>query len=234
MGYTKYEIKVPQVNKHFVSKSGLDYSRPSVIDSHKKMIEQVDKNYAKIIKRWADEFKIDDGVINSFICTESGGKNVGANRFNATGLMQVTPATVYEVITKWSVQVKVPLSEKTKSFFNNKVSSTSKWNRNRQPTSAETSQISAKLTDVEYNIAIGTATIRWMLEAFAKIGVGGLDKVMVAYNAGFYGMRNRIKDLTIEQILTASNVPSESKGYLLKMLGVHGFLDLYYNVLDKK
>jgi len=233
MAYTKYKIKVPEINRHFVSKGGLDYSKPNVVDSHKKMIEDVDKNYRKIIKRWADEFKIDDGVINSFICTESGGKNVGANRFNATGLMQVTPATVYEVITKWNVQVKVPLSEKTRAFFNNKVSSTSKWSPNRVPTSAETSQILAKLTDVEYNIAIGTATIRWMLEAFAKIGSGDLYKVMVAYNAGFYGMRNRIKDLTIEQVLAASNVPSESKGYILKMLGVNGFMDLYYNVLDK-
>jgi hypothetical protein len=34
-----------------------------------------------------------------------------------------------------------------------------------------------------------------------KLGVGGLDKVMVAYNAGYYGMRNKVKNLTIDQIV---------------------------------
>lgn len=232
MAYTKFDISVPQINNYFVSKSGNNYSLPHIIQAHKNMISKVKKDYGKIITRWVDEFDIDEGIIISFICTESGGRNVGANRFKATGLMQVTPNTVYEVITKWNNQVKVPLSSKTKSFFNTKVSTTSKWSSNRLPTSAETAQILSALTDVEYNIAVGTATIRWMLEAFAKIGVGGLDKVMVAYNAGYYGMRNKVKNLTINQIVESKEIPSESRSYVLKMLGVHGFMDLYYNEMN--
>jgi hypothetical protein len=232
MRYTKFEIKVPQVNRHFVAKGGLDYSLPTAISLNETMIKDVNRTYGVFIKRWANEFKIDEGIINCFICTESGGKNVGANRFNATGLMQVTPNTVYETITKWNTMVGVPLTERTKSFLNSKVSSTSKWSSNRQPSTSETQQILSKLTDVEYNIAVGTATIRWMLEGFAKLGSADLYKVMVAYNAGFYGTRNRIKDMTIEQILASTSVPSESKGYLLKMLGVKGFMDLYYNIMD--
>lgn len=232
MAYTKFNISVPQINNYFVSKGGNNYSLPHIIQAHKNMISKVKKDYGKIITRWADEFDIDEGIIISFICTESGGKNVGANRFKATGLMQVTPNTVYEIITKWNNQAKVPLSSKTKSFFNTKVSTTSKWSSNRLPTSAETAQILSALTDVEYNIAVGTATIRWMLEAFAKIGVGGLDKVMVAYNAGYYGMRNKVKNLTINQIVESKEIPSESRSYVLKMLGVHGFMDLYYNEMN--
>jgi hypothetical protein len=72
------------------------------------------------------------GIIISFIATESGGKNVGANKFKAVGLMQVTPNTAYEVITKWSSQVKVPLSAtQTKTFLNSKVSTTTKWSSSR-------------------------------------------------------------------------------------------------------
>lgn len=233
MAYTKFDFTVPQLNNYYVQKGGIDYSKSHIIESHKKMIQDVDKNYGKIIDKWADVFDIDRGIIISFICTESGGKNVGANRFNATGLMQVTPNTAYEVIAKWSTQVKVPLSAQTKTFLNSKVSTTSKWSSSRLPTSAETTQILSGLTNVEYNIAIGTATIRWMIEAFAKIGVGGLDKVMVAYNAGYYGMRNKVKSLTAEQIVNNKSLPIESRAYVLKMMGVNGFMDLYYNVMNK-
>jgi soluble lytic murein transglycosylase-like protein len=233
MGYTKFDISVPQVNKYFVSKGGINYSTPNTISAHKNMIEEIEKKYGTLIEKWAKVFDIDKGIIVSFIATESGGKNVGANKFKAVGLMQVTPNTVYEVITKWSSQVSVPLSATTKTFLNSKVSTTTKWSSSRVPTSAETTQILAGLTNTDYNIAVGTATIRWMIEAFAKLGVGGLDKVMVAYNAGYYGMRNKVKDLTIDQIVKSTAIPLESRAYVLKMMGVNGFMDLYYNVLDK-
>jgi hypothetical protein len=233
MAYTKFDFTVPQLNNYYVKKNGIDYSKSHIIESHKKMIDDVERNYGKLIDKWADVFKIDKGILISFVCTESGGKNAPKNRFNATGLMQVTPNTVYEVITKWNNQVKVPLSAQTKVFLNSKVSTTSNWSSNRLPTSSETSQILSSLTNVEYNIAVGTATIRWMIEAFAKIGVGGLDKVMVAYNAGYYGTRNKVKNLTIEQIVKDNSIPTESRAYVLKMLGVNGFMDLYYNVMNK-
>jgi len=233
MAYTKFDFTVPQLNNYFVQKGGIDYSKPNIIDSHKKMINDVDKNYGKIIDKWANIFEIDAGILICFICTESGGKNSSPNRFKATGLMQVTPNTVYEVITKWNVMVKVPLSASTTNFFNNKVSTTSKWSSNRIPTSAEAQQILSSLNDVEYNIAIGTATIRWLIEAFEKIGGGSLDKVMVAYNAGFYGTRNKIKGLTTKQIVADKSLPLESRAYVLKMLGVNGFMDLYYNIMNK-
>ena len=233
MAYTKFDISVPAINKYYTSKGGMDYSSASTIASHKKMILEIEKNYGTIIEKWAKVFEIDKGIIIGFIATESGGKNVGANKYKAVGLMQVTPNTAYEVYTKWSNQVKVPLSATTKTFLSSKVSTTTKWSSSRVPTSAETSQILAGLKDTEYNIAMGTATIRWMLEAFAKLGVGGLDKVMVAYNAGYYGMRNKVKNLTIDKIVESTSIPSESRGYVLKMMGVNGFMDLYYNVLDK-
>lgn len=233
MAYTKFDFTVPQLNNYFVQKGGIDYSKSHIIESHKKMIEDVDRNYGKIIDKWADVFEVDRGIIISFICTESGGKNAPKNRFNATGLMQVTPDTVYEVVAKWGTQVKVPLSSQTKTFLKSKVSTTSSWSSNRIMTTADKTQILSALTNVEYNIAVGTATIRWMIEAFSKIGVGGLDKVMVAYNAGYYGMRNKVKNLTTEQIVNNKSLPIESRAYVLKMMGVNGFMDLYYNVLDK-
>jgi hypothetical protein len=234
MAYTKFDFTVPQLNNYFVQKGGIDYSKSHIIESHKKMINDVEKNYGKIIDKWADVFDIDRGIIISFICTESGGKNAPRNFAGAIGLMQVTAPTAYEIIAKWGTQVKVPLSAETKTLLKSKVSSSSSWNSNRLMTSSDKTQIESALKNVEYNIAVGTATIRWMIEAFNKIGVGGLDKVMVAYNAGYYGKRNKIKNMTVVQLANAKDIlKAETRGYIVKMLGVHGFMDLYYNVMDK-
>jgi hypothetical protein len=233
MGYTKFDFNSTYVNRTFVS-GNMDYSASHIIEGNKKMINDVDKNYGKIIDKWADVFDIDRGIIISFICTESGGTNASRNGAGAIGLMQVTAPTAYEVIAKWGIQVGVPLSAETKTFLKSKVSSSSSWNSNRLMTSADIVQIESALTNTEYNIAVGTATIRWMIEAFSKIGVGGLDKVMVAYNAGYYGKRNAIKNLTASQLVNAKDILKfETRAYILKMLGVYGFMDLYYNRMNK-
>jgi len=233
MGYTRLIVKPPQVNGYFVSSGGIDFSKSNSIMLNSKMIEDIEKKYKKNITRWQDEFKIDAGIINSFICIESGGKNAPRNSAGAIGLMQVTAPTVYEVLTKWNVNVKVPLSEKTKSFFNNKVSLFSKWSANKAMSTAERTQIESALLDPEFNIAVGTATVRWLFEWYAKNGSAELFKVIVSYNAGFYGTRNKVKDMSIENVLAEKAFRKETQSYVMKMLGVKGFLDLYYNVLDK-
>lgn len=228
MSYTKIEIKVPAINRSFIQ-GNYSYAKPETISANKKMIEMVEKTYGKLIEKWGKVFEVDESIIVCFICTESGGKNAPPNKYKATGLMQVTPKTVYETITKWKSMVGSPLSKQAESFFQNQVSSTSKWSGNRQPSSAELSQIQAKLNDIEYNIAIGIAVIRWMIEGNAKIGKISLDKVMVTYNAGFYGTRNLIKNLSIDEIVLNTSLQKETRDYIVKMLGVHGFLDLYIN-----
>ena len=125
--------------------------------------------------------------------------------------------------------VKSPLSEKAKSFFNKAIPSSKNYNPNKLPTSAIRSEILLALQkNPEFNIAIGTAVIRWLLEAFKNGDVAHLNKVMVSYNAGYYAMRNKVKgNLTTQQLLNLK-IPIESRGYLLKMLGVNGFLDIWF------
>ena len=230
MSYSNLNIQtLPAINKIFRSlKSDFAYDKPNVINSHKKMINEIELKYGKFIEKWQDVFNIDKGVIISFICTESGGKNAPKNKFNAVGLMQVTPDTAYEIITKWSRYVDVPISSQSKSFFQSKVPSFNSWSSKRLPTAKDKSEILLALTNEEFNIAVGTACIRWLIEA-----LGSLDKVMVSYNAGFYGTRNKLKGKNIEQIEADKTLPLESRAYVVKMLGVFGFMDLYYNVLNK-
>jgi soluble lytic murein transglycosylase-like protein len=227
--YTKVEMKVPDVNRSF-SQGNFKYSDKSVMNGNKSMLDRILKDYTKFINTWGEEFEIDNSIIACFIATESGGKNAPPNRFDATGLMQVTPNTVWEILAKWRVMVKSPLSEKAKSFFNKAIPSSRNYNPNKLPTSAIRSEIRVALQrNPEFNIAIGTAVLRWLLEAFKDGDVAHLNKVMVSYNAGYYSMRNRVKGkLTTEQLLNNRNIPKESRGYLLKMLGVNGFLDIWF------
>ena len=227
--YTKVEMKVPDVNRSF-SQGNFKYSDKSVMNGNKSMLDRILKDYTKFINTWGEEFEIDNSIIACFIATESGGKNAPPNRFDATGLMQVTPNTVWEILAKWRVKVKSPLSEKAKSFFNKAIPSSRNYNPNKLPTPAIRSEIRVALQrNPEFNIAIGTAVLRWLLEAFKDGDVAHLNKVMVSYNAGYYSMRNKVKGkMTTEQLLNNRTIPLESRGYLLKMLGVNGFLDLWF------
>jgi len=227
--YTKIEFKVPDVNRSFAQGS-YKYSNQSVITANTALLKKIVSTYSRQINTWGEEFEIDNSIIASFIATESGGKNSPPNKFDATGLMQVTPNAVWETIAKWRVMVDSPLSEKAKSFFNKVIPSSKNYSPNKLPTSAIRSEILLALQkNPEFNIAIGTALLRWLLEAFKDGNTTHLNKVMVSYNAGYYSMRNKVKGkLTTAELLNNKSIPFESRAYLLKMLGINGFLDLWF------
>ena len=227
--YTKISIKVPDVNRSFVS-NNYKYSNTNVIKENNSLLDNIVKNYSKFMNTWGEEFEIDNSIISGFIATESGGKNVPPNKFKATGLMQVTPDAVWETIVKWDNFVEVPLSDKSIKFFNKSIPSSKKFNSKTPPSSAVKNEILGALeNNSEFNIAIGTAILRWLLEAFKENNIANINKVMVSYNAGYYAMRNKVKGvITTAELIDKKNIPKESRGYLLKMLGVNGFLDLWF------
>jgi len=227
--YTTVAIKVPDVNRSFTQGS-YKYSDPAVAKGNKAVLDKIYAELGTFITKWGIEFEVDDSIIAGFIATESGGKNAPPNQYDATGLMQVTPNTVWEIIVKWQVMVNSPLSAKAISFFNKAIPSSKNFNANTVPSSAVKSEIRKALqNNPEFSIAIGTATLRWLLEAFKDGNVASINKVMVSYNAGYYSMRNKVKGvLTTQQLINNKSIPIESRGYLLKMLGVNGFLDLWF------
>ena len=227
--YTKIAITVPDVNRSFAQGS-YKYSAPQTIKANKQVLNEVYSNFGNFIDKWGKEFEIDNSIISGFIATESGGKNSPPNEYDATGLMQLTPNTVWEVLAKWENIVGSPLSYNATSFFNKAIPSSKKFERNSPPNSSVKNEIITALQkNTEFNIAIGTATLRWLLEAFKNGNVTNINKAMVSYNAGYYAMRNKVKGvITTTQMLNNKSIPLESRGYLLKMLGVNGFLDLWF------
>ena len=227
--YTKLNIKVPDINRTFVS-GDYNYSKPENITANTAMMNKIYKDFGRFINKWGIEFEVDDSILVAFIATESGGVNSPPNSFGATGLMQMTDLTVYEILSKWEKIVGSPLSKTALAFFTKAIPSIKKIDANTDPSSAIKNEISSALkNNVEFNIAIGTANIRWLLEAFKEGSEAHINKVMVSYNSGYYASKNKIKGaVTTTELVNNKTFPLESRGYLLKILGVNGFLYLWF------
>jgi soluble lytic murein transglycosylase-like protein len=230
--YTKYDIKVPDINRSYVL-GGENYAKPSTIAQNIDMLKTIKNTYSKFVNKWGIEFEIDDSIIHCFIATESGGVNRPPNTYSATGLMQMTPVAVWETIAKWTTMVDSPLSVTAKNYFSKVLPYTKNLNANSTPIKKSDTNFNKTLDalrkDQEFNIAIGIAHIRGLYEAFAKNEKISMNKVMVSYNAGYYSTRNLVKgNKTTQQLVDDKRIPFESRKYLLKMLGINGFLDLWF------
>ena len=232
MAYSKIYIKLPDIKTSF--KAGTyDYSTPSVKAANIKVIQKINSTYGQVIQKWAELYGIPVGVIISFIATESGGTMAPPNKYQATGLMQVTPTAIYEVARKWSSEVDSPLPQESINVLNQRVPELLK---SKTFTAGLRSSILSNLQrDANFNIMAGTMILRWLLERFSSYLSGGqLNKAMVAYNAGAYNKAISVGTKAIIEAVDSTilsqnpKVPNESRGYLLKMLGKDGFLELIY------
>jgi len=197
------------------------------------MVQKINATYGNTITTWADVFLIPKGVIVGFIATESGGKMLPPNQYQATGLMQVTPNAIFDCARKWSAEVKTPLPESARKLLVSKIPTFF--------TTKSVSSISGAIlrnlqNDSNFNIMSGTLILRWLIERFTDdSGVSqGLNKAMVGYNAGAYrvvlGADKIGRETPVDSTFLATNrsVPLESRSYLYKMLGKDGFLELIY------
>jgi soluble lytic murein transglycosylase-like protein len=232
MGYSQIIVRIPDIKSSFKT-SGYDYSSPAVKSANIKLVQKINATYGSIINKWAQVYQIPEGVITGFIATESAGTMAPPNQYQATGLMQVTPTAIFEVITKWNSEVKTSIPQDTINLINQKVPDLLK---SKTLTSSLKSKILSNLqNDADFNVMAGTSILRWLLERFSSILTGGqLNKTMVAYNAGAYtkaiskgtkAILDPIDSTTLSKNLL---VPAESRAYLLKMLGKDGFLQLIY------
>lgn len=235
MSYKNIKVKIPDLPTSYKS-GNIDYSNPSVKKSNIALIRKIQNDYGSIISRWGIVFNISDGVIIGFIATESAGRMLAPNRFKATGLMQVTPNSLWECVRKWKQTTKVDLPVEAKNeltrqlpqIFTSKAASPDAVTSNRI--------LSLLQKDANFNIMSGTLILRWLLERFSTVQTGGqLNKAMVAYNAGAYTRalnESAARPILapIDTLILATNriVPLQSRNYLYKMLGKDGFLSLIY------
>lgn len=232
MKFSKINQSVPDVNRVFVSGS-LNYGNSSVIAGNSGVIRNIDSNYGSFIQKWGNVFEIDKEILIGFIATESGGTNAPPNQFQATGLMQMTPGAVAESVPKFKVYgVKQSIPTEAVNYLNKNAPFITALKRDVPLTSANKSKILDLLkNNSEMNIMLGALYLRFLLEMFSKAGNAYLNKAMVAYNAGAYiaVLNPDSTAMTTASLASNKKVPLESRAYLLKMLGVNGFLDLIIN-----
>lgn len=223
--YSTVKVKVPDINKSF--KSGTyDYSKADVKKDNMALVKKIYANYKTPIQKWAKVFETGDELVIGFIATESGGKMAPPNVYKATGLMQMTPSAFFDVFKKWKSQVDSDLPSEVVSVINQKIP---ELNSAKTLTSSLTTKILSLLQkDADFNIMSGVATIRWLLERFSSPIFGGqLNKALVAYNAGpNRSVLTSSPVIDTARLVASPLVPKESQGYLLKMLGKDGFMQL--------
>jgi hypothetical protein len=230
-------IKVPDIKTAYTYSCGrrtCSYSDAAIKNGNIKLVQNINAQYGTFIKTWSDTFKIPVGVIVGFIATESGGKMLGPNQYQATGLMQVTPAAIFDSARKWNTEVNksTPLPDSARRLLTSKIPNFF----TASLTSISGSILRNLERDANFNIMSGTLILRWLLERFTDdSGISqSLNKAMVAYNAGAYRVvlgsdkRGRETPVDSTSLVTNRSVPFESRSYLLKMLGKDGFLELIY------
>ncbi|MBS3733882.1 MAG: lytic transglycosylase domain-containing protein [Phycisphaerae bacterium] len=151
------------------------------------------------IRRWASEYDVEPDVIRAVIRVESNGKPGAVSDRGAKGLMQVTDAAERDVLDWLGIE----RPEEVRRIVRERSGATSRITGEKD------------LFDPEYNIRIGTAYLRMMLNRFG----GDLILALAAYNRGptaLTDFRRQHPQLTSWQ-LVRSHAPAETRGYVRKV-----------------
>lgn len=223
--YRAVTINLPEIKKPFTCCRNVSYSTPSTKKYNIEMVKSVNNQYGNLFQYWGDIFEIPKGILIGFCCIESGGEMSKPNRYKATGLMQVTPQTIYgnADLVDWKKDVKSEMPKQAVDELNSKIPGIT---GGKTLASLESKILNKLQYDANFNIMAGTLTLRWNIERFKQ-----LNKAVVAYNAGAY---NRTLVSVKDQIIDSTTlfnmpIPKESKAYLLKLFGVDSYLSIIYS-----
>lgn len=240
MGFSTVKVNVPDVQMVFKS-GNTNYGDPVNKKNNVATLKRISNQYGTSINQWGELLSIPNGVIMGFIATESSGVMVGPNKFEATGLMQATPGSFYDAVVSWSKEVDTAMPAAVAQELRSKAPYL--MQRPAQSlSSCKANILNILKTDASFNILAGCMVLRWMFERFSNNGTALFNRALIAYNAGAY-TSSQLSENPAESkklvpntsmadtlsLVTNSRVPQESKYYLVKMLGVDGFLDLIYN-----
>lgn len=239
MSFSKVTVKVPDVNQQF-KQGNYDYSSSAVKTANVNMLKSIRSKYLTSINAYGSDLSIPNGVIVSFIASESGGTPVqqsnpsGAKQYDVWGVMALSPTAFYDAVSKWKNHSKTQdIPESIKAKINQKIPSLLKGASYDKVSSQIRTAIS---NDMDFNILGGCLVLRWLFERFSVTGTTLFNKALVSYNAGLYqpflrSGKSTSPDLTPKDTSTLvadKTIPIESRSYLLKVLGKDGFMDLIY------
>lgn len=229
--FTKIKpINLPDINVVYKS-GGYNFGEQTEKNNNLQMLIDIKRLYGASIKKWSGAFELPERVLTSFIAVESNGKMVGKNSAGAIGLTQVTTTAIIEAVSKFKTITGSDLPNIVETTIKSKAKYLLDLTPNSQDlSSANTKKLESLLqSDADFNIMMGALVLRWNLDFTKANGYVHLNKAIMAYNQSAYGRigiyKNR--DITTLTLLKDKAFPSETRDYLVKVLGVNGYLHLY-------
>ena len=208
-----------------------DYSSSNVRQANVNTLINIKANYGKSIAKWSNVFELGEPMLSSFIAVESSGKMVGKNGAGAIGLTQVTAVLVRESVSKFKTITKSDLPKEAVTSIKSKAPFLLSLTPNNQDlSSSNISKLESLLkSDSDFNILMGALGLRWGLEITKALDKTYLQKGIIAYNQSAYGDISRYKNKNVSTLTLFKDkgIPKETRNYLVKILGIDGFLELY-------
>lgn len=210
---SNFKIKIPAIKQAFYP----DTDVPKI----KAKIATIKANYGTFINNSATISNVPADLIAAFIFIESGGDQNAVSGAGAIGLMQIMVNSGTDILTIERQQRRLSDLEKTTLKRLVGAERYTQYMKAQMGTLLTTKE---DLLNPEFNIFIGTIYLNNLIDRHTENGQVRLDKVVVAYNKGFYAF-NKGKNLTgtIEELVASLN--SETSSYITKLLGVNGVMD---------
>lgn len=220
------EIEIPSILKIYS-----DFGNPNVIGDNVNMIKRVKSLYGNSIKKWCSLLEIDENIFISFVCTESKGVSSAYNSGSgASGLTQVTSVAIREAFSRFKTVTGQSIPVEIDAYVNSVAPYLLKLTQNSQDLSSSNESKLKKLllSDTNFNLICGAMVFRWNLNFLKYNGEGHLNRVIIGYNQGSYGriQHYKGKPVTTLQLYKDKVIPFETRCYLVKVLGVFGYMDL--------
>jgi soluble lytic murein transglycosylase-like protein len=227
--YKKYAV--PAMKASFYTDSQVNTSVKPIINRIKT------STYYPTLQRYAKKMNIPENVLIAFYGVESAGNDkVGMNSAGAIGLGQVTRPAAYDAIKKEIIDGY--LTDDEKAYVKRKVPALGKNNFKIKyggyegieyagNTQVQQQLLTALRDDTEFNIFVSSMILAQLAERYRDMnGVPKLHQVIAHYNGGRkYGERSKAYPNAWDAV-KATDLPTETKNYMKKLVGTNGFLDV--------
>jgi hypothetical protein len=214
------------------------YTNAQVDTNVKPIIAKIKgSNYISTLRRYAKKMNIPENVLIGFYGVESAGNDkVGMNSAGAIGLGQVTRPAAYDAIKKEIIDGY--LTDDEKAYVKRKVPALGKNDFRIKyggyegieyagNTAVQQQLLTALRDDTEFNIFVSSMILAQLAERYRDMnGVPRLHQVIAHYNGGRkYGERSKAYANAWDAV-KATDLPTETKNYMKKLVGTNGFLDV--------
>ena len=210
-------VKLPAVKQSFYASTDI----PQI----KTQLSIITRLYSGLVGIISKATKVPAELIYAFMFIESRGEQDAYNSGSgATGLMQVTPFSATDIVVMENRAGRLTEPEKAILYRN---LGKEKFDTLMGYTQLGQKQVITKddLFKPELNILVGAILMGILIDEHTEGGTTRLDKVVVRYNMGYYAY-SKGSSLTgnINNIMVDMN--TQSKNYILQLLGTNGILDI--------